>query len=64
MPAAPPSKRDELAPFSLDQLVGGKRSRWHLEAERFGRVEAITSSNMVDCMTGSSAGLVPLRPGR
>jgi hypothetical protein len=46
----------------LDHLVGGSQQCVRDgEAERLGGLEVITNSNVVDCTTGKSAGLAPLK---
>ena len=56
--------RDSYAPIatSLDQLIGkGEHLRIKFEPKRFGGLRLITKSNLVDRMTGRSAGFSPLR---
>ena len=55
-------QRDELAPLSFDHLVGGASSVGGTVRPSIRAVSALmTSSNLVDCTTGRSAGLAPLR---
>ena len=46
----------------FDHLVGdSKQRRRHVQADALAVLRLITSSNLVGCSTGSSAGLAPLK---
>jgi hypothetical protein len=48
--------------WSFDHLLsGGKKLREEFEPEPFGGVQAITKSNLLDCLIGRSPGISPLR---
>jgi hypothetical protein len=48
--------------WSFDHPVGSHlQSQWDCKPKRLGGFEVYTSSNLVGCMTGMSAGFSPLR---
>ena len=59
---APPSSSINSRRSSLDDLVGAGEDRWRdRQAERLAVLRLMTSSNLVGCWTGRSAGLAPFR---
>ena len=60
-PAATLATRSEWPSIS-GHLVGEREELWwNFETERLGGIELIASSNLVGCMIGMSAGLVPFK---
>ena len=55
-------QRDELAPFhSITSSASDRTLSENLTPSAFAVLRLITNSNLLDCMTGKSAGFAPLR---